>query len=580
MRAPANPAAQRGLLTALLLVLLALHLSSTAEAHGTKGSYFEVIDSYWGTIIGRGDNTPYQVAEAKVAPGDKDVVLIVRARYVGNYSQIANIKAMLFLSPPFTSVNPENITSYYASSVSMGEVFPLQFRMNIPSNVSLGEHRFNLSISFDSIYNVSATRGGYAVIEKWEKLSKPVNESLEVPVQLLGRVTLHVEATSIQLGNLTLVKVKVGNIGCGNASDLKAGLVAPAGSNIRILEQYEKSLGDLTANSTAEASFKVYVPIDEAQPELQLRLRYKDPYGEEVQEEYTLYLFISSREPKILLSAEPTILVSGAMNNVTLRIRNLYAYPLKDTIATITAAVSTRSQLLQLGVVPQSKAVIVGHEVKWIIGDLPPNAEANLTLKVYVPTEASSVSLSVGLSYIDSGGVVREEQSSLEFPAVGSLELMISDYSTYPEVVANGTSFTLTVTMLNLGTEDARFIVVEAANETGTPFTPLKPYVYVGDLSSGSSTAFSLQFKVDEEASAGLYEVRLIVKCTDRLHVRHIKEFKVPVYVSVFRKAEVQPTAATPPLHAYLAAVLAAAGGGAVGYFVGRRSKRGIELEA
>ncbi|RLF18641.1 MAG: hypothetical protein DRJ68_06680 [Thermoprotei archaeon] len=562
----------RASILALALAVTLILVASPAKASGSKGC-FEVVDSYWGLVEGRGVETPYQVQLHDAAPGDRDVVLVVRVKYVGEYQKIANIKAELTLTNPFSQVNEEELSSFYGSSVSMGEVFELQFKLDVPSNASIGVYHFQLKVQFDSIYNVTQTSHGYAVMERWEKLDSPVSETLDVPVELLGRPSLTVSSEPIQLGNLTEVKISITNVGSGVARDLWVKLSAAAGSNIRILEGFEKSVGDLEPNETAHVEFEVYVPPDQEQPEVQLQLDYKSPYGAHRSEQCTVNLFIRSIEPKLQVYAEPEFLTCGSINLVTLTLRSNYAYKLFDVRATITTTTITQTAIpIQVQSIPQSRAVVVGHEVHWFIGDLEPYCEENLTLRVYVPPDASSVELDFSFSFIDSGGVLRSERTSISFPAVGGVEFAVSEYTTYPETLEPGSQFTLTVTLLNLGTEDARFLEVLYLGAGGANITSARPYVYVGDVASGSSTAFSLQLGVSSDVAPGTYTVQLLVKCKDRLHITHEQVIELPIQVSKAQE-EVEEQAPQAGLNVALLVVVAVAAA-AIGFFAGRRVGR------
>src|SRR5690348_1619197 len=88
----------------------------------------------------------------------------------------------------------------------------------------------------------------------------------------------------------------------------------------------------------------------------------------------------------------------------------------------------------------------------------------------------------------------------------GSPILIVESYSTNPSPVGSGDSFTLTVTLTNIGTKFAEGIVASLGG--GSQFVQLGPAAQVGQIDPGFSATFTLQVQADD-LSSGAYDLGL-----------------------------------------------------------------------
>jgi hypothetical protein len=132
--------------------------------------------------------------------------------------------------------------------------------------------------------------------------------------------------------------------------------------------------------------------------------------------------------------------------------------------------------------------------------------------------------MSIALAYSDYGGGSYSAQQNIGVDINTSLtrqpQLIIEAYTTEPDFLAPGDTFTLTLQLSNVGGGDAGRLTVALGGEDGAslaPFTPLKSgnVLFVNEIKKGESVTLARQLIIDGSADAKAYNLPIALAYDD-----------------------------------------------------------------
>jgi hypothetical protein len=156
-----------------------------------------------------------------------------------------------------------------------------------------------------------------------------------------------------------------------------------------------------------------------------------------------------------------------------------------------------------------------------------------IPLRIFVmPKTSGSVSaVTVTTTYTDLRYKTRQQVSYLGFVVAGSVDLTILDTSTYPQNITLGKPFSLTVTLINLGTTTAQSVIVVPNNATKIRPSSAQG-IFLGDLTVNVPSSLTLTYIADN-ISSGVYLLRVQFAYKDDLGRALTDYLDVPARLTV-----------------------------------------------
>jgi len=182
------------------------------------------------------------------------------------------------------------------------------------------------------------------------------------------------------------------------------------------------------------------------------------------------------------------------------------------------------------------------------------------TVTVTLPLMLSNVdtggrqNMSIKLEYSDySGGSYSDAQNigvDIDTSLTRQPQLLIQSYTTEPEYLAAGDTFTLTIEVANVGGDDAGRLTLALGGEEGTllaPFIPLGAgnVLFVDEVLKGESVTLSRQLIVDGSAEAKAYSLPIALAYDDARASRQEDVQRLSIIVR--KRPEIQASFYRPP---------------------------------
>jgi len=516
----------------LAALLLASYAPAIAAASCVPSSpSFKFVGAGWGA-----PNAP-----ADASPGDTNVPLAVTLLYYGACSAFL-VQGTLSLPPGFSDLSGGNASVAYGPPVSQGSFLTLSFPLKISPDVKPGPYTFALRL----LWNVT---GGYAL-----------EQDLTFSLPLRGRPYLEVAASASSLiaGEVNHISLQVSNLGSGNASDLE--LFASPSPGLGLLSRLPL-IADLPSGALYRFNVSLYASSTLAGSvgSLSLTFYYADAYGLRRSAQRLLFFYITGlpRTSPLDVSVEPSVLNASSINSVTLTFANTAAtniYGLQASFSGVGGGLTWLSPSLFV-----SKA-------------LGPGERISVQGRLYVsPSAQSFASLQVSLTYYGADGLPYQEARSLGLLVRGLVNISGVDSTVLPTAPAPGDVFSITITLVNLGTTPALNVLVTPQPPQGIIIFGRRS-IYLGDLPPRSPSTVTLTFQAKNDTLPGAYMLPVLISYQDNLGLSSTQRLSVDV--TLVRPA---PSTSTPqrPLGAgalpWLALVAVGAVSLAAGYALGRR---------
>jgi hypothetical protein len=425
-------------------------------------------------------------AERPVGPGTGVAVLKVSIEAPKDTS-ISNIEGRLSLPEGFRPAGgQQSLSAVYQGVVTAGGTFSLSYPLLVSDQLKPGTYTFELTLRFRNKYGTHITN------------------TIIFPAEVFGREELTIESSSetVIKGGLGYLPVKVRNKGTAAAYNLDLEVRADK-AGILLLET-SLELGALSPGQEVNVRLPVYVErlAETGLYTVTATLSYRDGLGNLRSKQFKISLNVADEfRPGLAVEAGMKYVAASAETPLELSFTNRNPYPISDVKITI----STTS----------SQVSILEGPTSINLKTLGPGESHKIRLTILsAPAAADSISLiKASVEYRDKTSALVVENFDVPVAVRADLNLQFKGLRLSPAKVRPGEVVDLAGDVVNLGTGVARSVSVEVVGDP--PFQPFGDTLsFVGLVNPSQVSAFTINFRVAEDARPGRYNVK--VKATYR----------------------------------------------------------------
>jgi hypothetical protein len=425
-------------------------------------------------------------AERPVGPGTGVAVLKVSIEAPKDTS-ISNIEGRLSLPEGFRPAGgQQSLSAVYQGVVTAGGTFSLSYPLLVSDQLKPGTYTFELTLRFRNKYGTHITN------------------TIIFPAEVFGREELAIESSSetVIKGGLGYLPVKVLNKGTASAYNLDLEVRADK-AGILLLET-SLELGVLSPGQEVNVRLPVYVErlAETGLYTVTATLSYRDGLGNLRSKQFKISLNVADEfRPGLAVEAGMKYVAASAETPLELSFTNRNPYPISDVKITI----STTS----------SQVSILEGPTSINLKTLGPGESHKIRLTILsAPAAADSISLiKASVEYRDKTSALVVENFDVSVAVRADLNLQFKGLRLSPAKVRPGEVVDLAGDVVNLGTGVARSVSVEVVGDP--PFQPFGDTLsFVGLVNPSQVSAFTINFRVAEDARPGRYNVK--VKATYR----------------------------------------------------------------
>jgi hypothetical protein len=425
-------------------------------------------------------------AERPVGPGTGVAVLKISIEAPKDTS-ISNIEGRLSLPEGFRPAGgQQSLSAVYQGVVTAGGTFSLSYPLLVSDQLKPGTYTFELTLRFRNKYGTHITN------------------TIIFPAEVFGREELAIESSSetVIKGGLGYLPVKVLNKGTASAYNLDLEVRADK-AGILLLET-SLELGVLSPGQEVNVRLPVYVErlAETGLYTVTATLSYRDGLGNLRSKQFKISLNVADEfRPGLAVEAGMKYVAASAETPLELSFTNRNPYPISDVKITI----STTS----------SQVSILEGPTSINLKTLGPGESHKIRLTILsAPAAADSISLiKASVEYRDKTSALVVENFDVPVAVRADLNLQFKGLRLSPAKVRPGEVVDLAGDVVNLGTGVARSVSVEVVGDP--PFQPFGDTLsFVGLVNPSQVSAFTINFRVAEDARPGRYNVK--VKATYR----------------------------------------------------------------
>jgi hypothetical protein len=425
-------------------------------------------------------------AERPVGPGTGVAVLKISIEAPKDTS-ISNIEGRLSLPEGFRPAGgQQSLSAVYQGVVTAGGTFSLSYPLLVSDQLKPGTYTFELTLRFRNKYGTHITN------------------TIIFPAEVFGREELAIESSSetVIKGGLGYLPVKVLNKGTASAYNLDLEVRADK-TGILLLET-SLELGVLSPGQEVNVRLPVYVErlAETGLYTVTATLSYRDGLGNLRSKQFKISLNVADEfRPGLAVEAGMKYVAASAETPLELSFTNRNPYPISDVKITI----STTS----------SQVSILEGPTSINLKTLGPGESHKIRLTILsAPAAADSISLiKASVEYRDKTSALVVENFDVPVAVRADLNLQFKGLRLSPAKVRPGEVVDLAGDVVNLGTGVARSVSVEVVGDP--PFQPFGDTLsFVGLVNPSQVSAFTINFRVAEDARPGRYNVK--VKATYR----------------------------------------------------------------
>jgi hypothetical protein len=425
-------------------------------------------------------------AERPVGPGTGVAVLKVSIEAPKDTS-ISNIEGRLSLPEGFRPAGgQQSLSAVYQGVVTAGGTFSLSYPLLVSDQLKPGTYTFELTLRFRNKYGTHITN------------------TIIFPAEVFGREELAIESSSetVIKGGLGYLPVKVLNKGTASAYNLDLEVRADK-TGILLLET-SLELGVLSPGQEVNVRLPVYVErlAETGLYTVTATLSYRDGLGNLRSKQFKISLnVVDEFRPGLAVEAGMKYVAASAETPLELSFTNRNPYPISDMKITIS---TTSSQIS-----------ILEGPTSINLKTLGPGESHKIRLTILsAPAAADSISLiKASVEYRDKTSALVVENFDVPVAVRADLNLQFKGLRLSPAKVRPGEVVDLAGDVVNLGTGVARSVSVEVVGDP--PFQPFGDTLsFVGLVNPSQVSAFTINFRVAEDARPGRYNVK--VKATYR----------------------------------------------------------------
>lgn len=417
----------------------------------SEASGFVVSGVSWGSL-----STP-----SCVGPGSKDQMLTISLKYNGN-DPVPGILALLYLPAGFEDSLSKTSTAQtiYNRLISKGDIITLTYWIDIDPSLTPGEYSAELQI-----YNYSNT--SILISDLYLNISLRNIADIEVQNNLYY-IYSGDNNLSIQLIN--------------NGSGAAYGVSVSISSQQLLIYSNKIFIGDLSAQNSTLINVSLYAPSSAVGNMIPINLviNYIDECGLSETKSLTVYTIVVDRPstPQIMLTAYPTTLYAGMINNIT--------------ISAINTGSSTVNNIKISFNIPQQLTLINGSS-QWLINYLEPGESVNTTL-VIMPLGLSSdrtlTQIYATVTYIDQYNIIRAFSTAILLTILQP-NLSISVDIT-PNILISGAVNNVSINVMNTGSAPIYSVALSISFSQYVIVKGLEGVWRVGDLNVRESRSLNV----------------------------------------------------------------------------------------
>lgn len=391
-------------------------------------------------------------------------------------------------------------------------------------------------------------------------------------------ISAEVQGSELIAGAINNLTLRLTNAGDASASSLSVSLSLPGGASsvpLALIGSDGKwAFSQLGVGESLEIPISIYASPSATGSYYQasLSVAYSD-WIKAKQDTKSIYLSVPSEDlppAAFEVSLSPQELRAGATNELQLKIRNAGSMPAKSVSVSLT--------LPGMGAA-NSQYVLLGSDSTWQFPAVEGSEEVTIDLSLFVTPAASGTAsyFTVSISYTDANFKARQQTNYLGVVTRGSINLAVLGTSTFPQKVQDGKQFSMTATIINLGTAAAQSVIFTPGGTTQL-IPASTSNIFLGDLAVNVPSSLTLTL-IPQNASPGVHALRLNYSYKDSLGQFFSGQLEVPVRIAIDNSSGSAGGASGPvplaqggALYATAIALLAVAGVATYAYIRRRRA--------
>ncbi|NHV45844.1 MAG: hypothetical protein HA493_04335 [Candidatus Verstraetearchaeota archaeon] len=409
---------------------------------------------------------------------------------------------------PLSLVNSDG--KWYFDTIKVNE--EIEIPITIYASVSSAGQTYQLPITISySDYIKSKTETKYLT------LIVPFSTSPLVDFEI------NVNPQDLNAGELNKIHIYLYNKGDSDASYVQILLNMPSGLVLKESDGHW-SIDKIKSGESVDLEVNIYVsPLASGNTyQIPIIITYYDSLLRMKQE--TRYISLNvptvySKQAVIDVSLNKNELKSGEINNLNLTIKNEGNGIAKSIFVSLT--------------IPIQSVILLDSDGNWYIDELKPGESITIPLKLFASPSSSGLltTFTFSISYIDTNLKSKQQISNIGMIIRGVVNIIVLDSSVFPSQITIGKPFSITVSIINLGTTTAQSVMIYPSESNG-----LKPVsydkIFLGDLSVNTPSSFTISYYATNITS-GRYILNLEYTYKDNLGQSFKGILNVPVNILI-----------------------------------------------
>jgi hypothetical protein len=409
---------------------------------------------------------------------------------------------------PLSLVNSDG--KWYFDTIKVNE--EIEIPITIYTSVSSAGQTYQLPITISySDYIKSKTETKYLT------LIVPFSTSPLVDFEI------SVNPQDLNAGELNKIHIYLYNKGDSDASYVQILLNMPSGLVLKESDGHW-SIDKIKSGETIDLEVNIHVsPLASGNTyQIPIIITYYDSLLRMKQE--TRYISLNvptvySKQAVIDISLNKNELKSGEINNLNLTIKNEGNGIAKSIFISLT--------------IPIQSVILLDSDGNWYIDELKPGENITIPLKLFASPSSSGLltTFTFSISYIDTNLKSKQQVSNIGMIIRGVVNIIVLDSSVFPSQITIGKPFSITVSIINLGTTTAQSVMIYPSESNG-----LKPVsydkIFLGDLSVNTPSSFTISYYATNITS-GRYVLNLEYTYKDNLGQSFKGILNVPVNILI-----------------------------------------------
>ncbi len=285
------------------------------------------------------------------------------------------------------------------------------------------------------------------------------------------------------------------------------------------------TVSSIAPNSSVTVSVPVFVSLNATNPlvvQVPIKYNYFEEYSDSEEVNITFVATTCPSQTTLAVNLTPSTLVTGEINNVTLRFTNTGNIGLNNITASLTIGSAQDMNRTAGTQFVNYKPIDIGY--------LPAQSSLNISEELY-ENNTGILPTTVSVTYFN-GTELEQQSDSFTTYAGGTINMAASDVSVTPTTVSPGGLFSVSFVITDTGTSGV-------SNANATAITPkgFKPYgtegySFIGSIATQTETPISLALEANSTVASGTYTIPVVLSYENSLRQKESVTVNVPVTVS------------------------------------------------